>query len=187
MNEDARRRRRGAELEDAILRAAWSELTAVGYAHLSMEGVADRAQTGKQVLYRRWHNRAELVLATMRHRFVSIADDVPDTGDLRGDVLAVLRRMKKRFEDVGPEVIHGLMTEARDLDPDFLFVMTSVMSTLLKRAAERGEIRIEAVTRRITTLPVDLMRHEILLTNEPIPERVLTEIVDEVFLPLIRA
>jgi hypothetical protein len=29
------------------------------------------------------------------------------------------------------------------------------------------------------------MRHEMLLTNDPIPESALTEIVDEVFLPLV--
>lgn len=187
MNEDVRRRRRGVELEGAILRAAWDELTAVGYARLSMEGVADRAQTGKQVLYRRWPNRAELVVAAMRHRFASIADDVPDTGELRGDVLAVLRRMTRRFQDVGPEIVHGLMAEVHDLDLTSLSIMTDVMSALLRRAAERGEIPPGAVTRRIATLPVDLTRHEMLLSRDPIPDSSLTEIVDEVFLPLLRA
>lgn len=180
-------RRRGTELEAAILGATWDELTAVGYVRLSMEGVAERAQTGKQVLYRRWHNRAELVVAAMRHRFTSIADDIPDTGELRGDVLAVLRRMVRRFDDVGPDVVHGLMAEASDLGPEFLAIMTDVMGTILQRAARRGEIRIEAVNRRITTLPADLLRHEMLLTQDPIPEVAVIEIVDDVFLPLIRA
>ncbi|MDN3358809.1 TetR/AcrR family transcriptional regulator [Actinomadura sp. DC4] len=187
MSEDLRRRRRGVELEDAILRAAWDELTAVGYARLSMEGVAERAQTGKQVLYRRWRNRAELVVAAMRHHAASIADDVPDSGELRGDVLAVLHRMTRRFREVGPEVVHGLMAEARDLGPEFLSVMADVMGTILKRAAERGEIRTAAVGRRVATLPIDLMRHEILLSVGPIPENAMTEIVDAVFLPLIRS
>lgn len=180
-------RRRGTELEAAILRATWDELTAVGYARLSMEGVAERAQTGKQVLYRRWRNRAELVVAAMRHRFTSIADDIPDTGELRGDVLAVLRRMVRRFDDVGPDVVHGLMAEAGDLGPEFPAIMTDVMGAILERAGRRGEIRIEAVNRRITTLPADLLRHEMLLTKDPIPETAIIEIVDEVFLPLIRA
>jgi AcrR family transcriptional regulator len=180
-------RRRGTELEAAILRATWDELTAVGYARLSMEGVAERAQTGKQVLYRRWRNRAELVVAAMRHRFTSIADDIPDTGELRGDVLAVLRRMVRRFDDVGPDVVHGLMAEAGDLGPEFPAIMTDVMGAILERAGRRGEIRIEAVNRRITTLPADLLRHEMLLTKDPIPETAIIEIVDDVFLPLIRA
>ena len=138
------------------------------------------------MLYRRWHNRAELVLAAMRHRVVSIADDVPDTGELRGDVLAVLDRMVRRYHEIGPDVVHGLMAEASDLDPEFLSVMTEVMATILKRAADRGEIRRDAITRRITTLPVDLFRHEMLLTRAPLPETSPTEIVDEIFLPLLR-
>jgi AcrR family transcriptional regulator len=186
VNEDARRRRRGVELEEAILQAAWAELTEVGYARLTMEGVADRAQTGKQVLYRRWHNRAELVVVAMRHRFSSIVEEVPDTGELRGDVLAVLQRMRQRFEDVGPDVVHGLMAEAHDIDPGLRSIMTDVMGVILKRAAGRGEIRTAALTRRVTTLPADLMRHEMLLGNAPIPESTLTEIVDEIFLPLVR-
>jgi len=37
-------RRRGAKLEAALLQAAWDELTAVGYAALTMENVAARAK-----------------------------------------------------------------------------------------------------------------------------------------------
>lgn len=189
MNDDAPavRRRRGPELEAAILRATWEELGAVGYMNLTMEGVADRARTGKQVLYRRWRNRAELVLAAMRSRVVSIADDVPDTGELRGDVLAVLERMARRYHDVGPDVVHGLMAEARDIAPESFMIMVGVMETILKRAADRGEIRSGAVGRRITTIPVDLLRHEMLLTSAPVPASTLVEIVDDVFLPLVRA
>ena len=188
VKEDARaRRRRGAELESAILEAAWEELTAVGYANVTMEGVADRARTGKQVLYRRWRNRADLILAAMRRRVVPIADDIPDTGELRGDVLALLRRMARRYHEVGPDVVHGLAAEFSDLDPDFLAIMAGVMATILKRAVARGEIRPEAITRRVTTLPVDLFRHEMLLTRDPLPETSPVEIVDEIFLPLLRA
>lgn len=189
MNDDAPavRRRRGPELEAAILHATWEELGAVGYMNLTMEGVADRARTGKQVLYRRWRNRAELVLAAMRSRVVSIADDVPDTGELRGDVLAVLERMAHRYHDVGPDVVHGLMAEARDIAPESFMIMVGVMETILKRAADRGEIRSGAVGRRITTVPVDLLRHEMLLTSAPVPPSTLVEIVDDVFLPLVRA
>ncbi|WP_329253836.1 TetR/AcrR family transcriptional regulator [Actinoallomurus sp. NBC_01490] len=184
MNERAVRRR-GPELEAAILDATWEELGAVGYMNLTMEAVADRARTGKQVLYRRWHNRAELVLAAVRSRVVSISDDVPDTGELRGDVLAVVGRMARRYHDIGPDVLHGLMAEVRDIGPEFFSAMADVMETILQRAADRGEIPSGAAGRRITTLPVDLLRHEMLLTSGPVPESTLVEIVDDVFLPLV--
>ena len=39
-------RRRGADLEQAILEAAWFELSARGYAGLTMEAVAERVGVG---------------------------------------------------------------------------------------------------------------------------------------------
>lgn len=177
-------RRRGAALEADLLDAAWAELAAVGYAKLTMEGVAARARTGKQVLYRRWSNRAELVIAAMRHRTGSIADRVPDTGSLRGDVLEVLRAGARRQWEIGPDTLHGLLAEARDVDPSFFGIMRGVLRTLVERAAERGEIPTAELPRRVLTLPADLLRHEILLSREQVTDETLTEIVDDVFLPL---
>jgi AcrR family transcriptional regulator len=180
-------RRRGAALEASILEAAWRELAEVGYARLTMEGVAARAHTGKQVIYRRWPNRAELAVAAMRHNTGSIVDDIPDTGDLRGDVLAVLGRMAQRQREIGPDLIHGLLTEADEVDPAFFTIMGGVMETILRRAAARGEIAATPLPQRVVTLPADLLRHELLLARDPIPDRTLVEIVDEVFLPLVRS
>ena len=61
------RRRRGSELEGALLDAAWEELQANGYAGLTYDAVAARAGTSKPALYRRWPTKADLVVATMRH------------------------------------------------------------------------------------------------------------------------
>jgi AcrR family transcriptional regulator len=179
-------RRRGAALEDALLQAASEELAAAGYANLTMEGVAARARTSKMVLYRRWHNRAELVLAVMRKRVVTVARDVPDTGELRGDVLALLRRLSQRYAEFGPDIIHGLMAELHDLPAEAFQAPTEAMHTIMTRAAERGEVRMDGIPRRILSLPVDLARHELLVTHAPVPEAVLAEIVDDVFLPLVR-
>ncbi|HET6737281.1 MAG TPA: helix-turn-helix domain-containing protein, partial [Kribbella sp.] len=59
-------RRRGAALEEAILRAAVEELQEVGYRELTMDGVAARAGTSKNVIYRRWPSRAALCVAAYR-------------------------------------------------------------------------------------------------------------------------
>jgi AcrR family transcriptional regulator len=178
-------RRRGAELEAVLLDAAWDELMASGYAHLTMEAVAARAHTGKQVLYRRWRNRAELVIAAMRHHTGSIVDNVPDTGTLRGDVLGVLQQMADRFTQLGPDTIHGLMAEAPDLDPEVFSRMTGVMATIVKRAAERGEIATADVPVAVLTAPTNLMRHEIFFSHAPVPSSTITALVDDVFLPLV--
>lgn len=186
-SDQAIRRRRGAALEDTLLEAAWAELADVGYARLSMDGVAARAHTGKQVLYRRWRNRAELVVAAMRHNTGSIVDHVADTGSLRDDVVGVLRLMLRRYREVGPDVLRGLLAEVADLDPSFVAVMGSAMQTILERAAERGEIPTADLSPRVVTLPTDLIRYEMLVTREPLADHVAEAIVDDVFLPLVRS
>jgi AcrR family transcriptional regulator len=62
-----RRRRHGQELQSALLTAGWDELVEAGYARLTMESVARRAGTSEPVLYRRWPNKDQLVLAAMEH------------------------------------------------------------------------------------------------------------------------
>ena len=178
-------RRRGAELEGELLDAAWAELDAVGYARLTMEGVAARARTGKQVLYRRWPNRAMLVLAAIRHHSGSIADDTPDTGTLRGDVLAVLDRMAARLDDIGPATIRGLIADAPDIDPDLFQRMGVLLGSVLRRAAERGEIATPDLPARVMSVPTDLLRHDMLVRGVDVAPDALTQIVDDVFLPLV--
>ena len=85
-------RRRGDALLDAIYAAVMEELAEVGYPALSIERVADRARTGKASIYRRWPTRLELVLAAIDH-VMPPYDDIPDTGDVREDLLVVLRRI----------------------------------------------------------------------------------------------
>ncbi|HEY2694138.1 MAG TPA: TetR/AcrR family transcriptional regulator [Pseudonocardiaceae bacterium] len=184
---DTGRRRRGAELEAAIMAALWAELAEVGYARLTMEGVAARADTGKQVLYRRWRNRAELVIDALRAENGSIADNIPDTGTLRSDVLAVLDWTARRATRIGPDVMHGVMAELPDVEPDAMTIMHGVLTTILKRAADRGEIPTADLPDRVVTLASDLFRHELLLTNRPVEPSAATEIVDGIYLPLLLA
>jgi AcrR family transcriptional regulator len=185
-------RRRGPALEDALLDAAWDELRAVGYARLTMEGVAQRAGTSRPVLARRWPTRPQLVAAALRRHRPMLSGEVPDTGTLRGDTLAVLRRISARFADLGPETFYGLAADYfadPALVPDFQAQVlhgtetgNEVMTAIIKRAAERGEVRGD-IPPRVASLPIDLLRHELLLS--PAGEDAITEIVDQAFLPLL--
>lgn len=184
-------RRRGDFLEGVLLDAAWDELQDVGYQALSMEGVADRAGTSKAVLYRRWRNRAELVLAALRRRQPMLSGPVPDTGNLRDDVLTLLRRAYAGIAELGQETMFGLLDELAG-DPDGLAYLyaqragADAIEAILRGAAARGEVSLERITPRIASLPTDLARHELLFRRAPVPDSVLVEIVDDVFLPLVR-
>ena len=184
-------RRRGATLEHALLHAAWQELQESGYAKLTMERVADRAGTSRAVIYRRWRNRPELVIAAMRHHQPVLSGAIPDTGTLRGDTLAVLRRASARITEIGPGTVIGMLSDLlsdeeaseRVLD-QLLRSGGEVMSSVLDRAAARGESR-ENISPRVARLPLDLLRHELILTHQPPSQDTLEEILDEIFLPLV--
>ena len=62
-----RPRRRGDVLNSAIFEATLDELAEVGYAKLTMEGVAARAGASKASVYRRWPSRMELALDAVHH------------------------------------------------------------------------------------------------------------------------
>jgi AcrR family transcriptional regulator len=183
-------RRRGQALEEALLDAAWEEFREVGYAKLTMEGVAQRAGTSRPVLARRWPTRPQLVTAALRRHRPLLSGEIPDTGSLREDVLAVLRQITARFADLGPETFYGLAADyfadpARfpDLQAQVFPAGNQAMTVILDRAAERGEARA-GIPPRVAALPVDLLRQEFLL--RPGDEHAITEIVDLVFLPLVR-
>jgi AcrR family transcriptional regulator len=185
-------RRRGATLEHALLDAAWQELQESGYAKLTMERVAERADTSRAVIYRRWSNRAELVVAAMRHHQPVLSGAAPDTGTLRGDVLAILRRASARITEIGPGTVIGMLSDLLSDEEAFDQILeqltrsgSEVMSGVLDRAIARGEAR-DDIPPRVARLPLDLLRHELILTHQPPSPSTLEEIVDEIFLPLTR-
>jgi hypothetical protein len=63
----------------------------------------------------------------------------------------------------------------------------AAMQRILDRAAARGEISPAVLGTRIASLPVDLIRHDLIMTQAPVPDAALIEIVDSIFLPLARA
>ncbi|MCP3782907.1 TetR/AcrR family transcriptional regulator [Micromonospora sp. A3M-1-15] len=185
-------RRRGAALEQAILRAAMAELTENGYAGMTMERVAHRAGTNKNAIYRRWPTRAALGIAAYG-QFVATNTDVPDTGNLRDDALELLRRANSTFSSPVGGILRALLAGARD-DPHLLAQLqertadagSATWLTILARAVARGELRPEALHPRVATVAVVLLRDEFITRGHPaVPDSVLTEIVDEVYLPLL--
>lgn len=186
------RRRRGQELEDALLDAAWDQLVEHGYVAFTIEAVAERAGTSRPVLYRRWPKRGDLVLAAVAHESRRNQVPVPDTGSLRADVIALLTGWNERragFAVLLSVLLGGYFTETGTTFADVRKVMidgrTSVMETIVGRAVERGEVDPAVPTPRLVALPFDLFRNELVLRMGPVPESVVGEIVDDIFLPLI--
>jgi AcrR family transcriptional regulator len=193
--EHTRSRRRGPQLESALLDAAWDELVAVGFANLTMESVAARAQTGVAVLYRRWANKHELVLAAIAHYGQARPIETPDTGTLRGDLLALLTAFSKAratfIAVVAAAGFFGLLADsgltpaqAREqfLDDERL----RHDQIIYRRAHDRGEIDLDQIPPAVLTMPFDLVRHDLLMNLKPLKRARIESIVDTLFLPLVQ-
>jgi AcrR family transcriptional regulator len=184
-------RRRGEELETAILAATLAELAETGYAALTMERVAVRARTSKAVLYRRWSGRAELVVDAWKvHGFADV--DMPDTGALRTDVISLLRQMSAKMASPLGGILRGLLGEMTR-DPSFAALIRervhkagpAAIKVVLARAVERGEVEPWVLESRRASVATDLLRNEFLLFGAPVAEAIINDIVDDVYLPLV--
>lgn len=185
-------RRRGAALEDALLDAAWDELTEKGYNGLTFDAVAERAHTSRPVLYRRWPDRGSLVLAAIRHHYDADPFDVPDTGTLAEDLRALLRIASERRVEMAVMLsaqLAGLFSESgmslAAVRERLLGQRTLWSSVVLTRAQERGEIDLDIVPERVQNLPFDLMRHELLMTQATVTDEFIDNVVDGIFVPLV--
>jgi AcrR family transcriptional regulator len=184
-------RRRGDALEDAILDVAWAELLERGYDGLTFESVASRAGTSRPVLGRRWPTRGALATAAAARFHVRNPIVIPDLGNVRDELCLLLRKMSDR---VRPDLVRLLFEVLKD-DTDHYanaaelraqIVKGSALPPILARAVERGEVDPDRLIPRIVSLPGDLARHELLMTSAPLTDEAIHEIIDRIFLPLVR-
>lgn len=189
----APQRRRGPALENALLAAAWDELNERGYDDFTVDGVAARACTSRAVLYRRWPGKPDLVHAALITAIKKDPVTVPDTGSLRGDVIDLLRQANSQRGHLAVTVVTRLGGFYRDTGTNLADLRDALkgelgvtMDDLIARAVARGEILPDQINGRIAQLPADLLRHDILFTQAPLTDDAIEEIVDAVFLPLVR-
>ena len=139
-------RRRDPACDDAIHAATLAELVENGYGSLSIERVAARAGVGKATIYRRYPNKAELVVEAVRIG-ACIDDHLPDTGDLRADLISILRSMVERLRGPDGKVLLAFAAE-RTRHPELADAFErGVIGNkrrhvrgLLQRAVDRGEL-----------------------------------------------
>lgn len=132
---------------DAIRSAMFEELAAVGYGGLTVEAVAKRAGAGKAALYRRWPSKQAMVLDLVTQVATSKAD-APDTGTLRGDVLAFLSiNAQALSHPLMSRIVPDLLAEG-SRNPELAAILLEQVgatrrqkaATILHRAIERGEL-----------------------------------------------
>jgi AcrR family transcriptional regulator len=177
-------RPRSAESHAAILQAAIELVVEGGLQGTSIEAIAARAGVGKATIYRRWKTKEDLFAEALRTVALPLPD--PDTGTLRGDVIAVAAFNLGNLPRKAALLMPRLMVEGAD-DPELFTVMREVLvdprrrvfKDILRRAIERGELREDLDLEDATDMLIGPLIYEILITGAdltkivPLSERIL--------------
>jgi AcrR family transcriptional regulator len=192
-------RKRGAALEDAILEAAYIELTEVGYTAFTVEGVAARARTGKASIYRRWPTKQELVMDALDTRLPTpeqcgIPSGIDDTVTTVDALREVARAIASVITSPAGDAMRAIKCEAfadpqlaKLVDDRFQAPRRAAMIALLERGVARGEVRPEAANQLVADVLPAMLTHRVLLQREDLTERDIAAIMDQVFIPLVAA
>lgn len=182
---------RGAAREAAICQAALELLSEVGYDRMSMDAVAARARASKATIYRRWPGKFELVLEAVRSRAARVVEP-PDTGSLRGDIVAVLRVMADGIGGEDAELMAGVLRAMRSTPELADCVRTNVIEqkryigrTIVARAVARGELPPDADPDVWHEVAPALMFFRVIVTDGPVDDAYLTHVADDVLVPLL--
>jgi AcrR family transcriptional regulator len=159
------------EADRLILTTAKRLLREVGYARLTMDGVAREAGVARTTLYRRYRDKADLVSAaidTLRPQL-----GVRDSGDARQDLVAHLDSARRHFDMSLAGTL--LMEEAHDprllelFRERMVLPRREVVRRVLEAGTERGQIRRDLDVERVLDLFFGALFFAVLSEGKPRP------------------
>ncbi|TDU75564.1 TetR/AcrR family transcriptional regulator [Streptomyces sp. KS 21] len=188
-------RRRGPELERAILDAALEQLSTVGWNALTMEGVAACAHTGKAAVYRRWPSKADLVADVLRTGLPPIGG-IADHGSIRGDLVRLCVRMREVMESRAGQALRAVLHECDHAHAGrFHDVIRAglhepahrLIMELVQRGIERGDVRPDATGPFVADVIPAMMMYGAKVCGSEWADPDIEEMIDQVMVPLLRA
>jgi AcrR family transcriptional regulator len=175
---------RSARVRSAVLEATIDTLLTQTVDDLSIAEVARHAGVHETSIYRRWGNKANLILDAALSR-VQVELALPDTGSLRGDLLALLRAMAA-FEAT-PFVEAVLRLNVGEDPPEVAANRARVwveadtlIGAVLDRAEARGELPVGIDRRLALETLIGPLQVRLLLSREPFDDAYHEQIVDVV-------
>ncbi len=188
------RPRVSGEREQELLEAAIDVLRDVGYDRLTFDAVAAAARASKATLYRRWPHKSDLVIDALALFIGCPADQDPDTGSLRGDLIAQAcavgglddEAVMQTWSALLP-VIHREPEMARGIHERFIAPKLMAARAVFENARRRGEVGPDADLDTLVMILPAMSIHETLLSGKrPGPDRI-ADFVDTVVLPACAA
>lgn len=176
-------RPRSQEAHRAILDATLELLGEVGWGGLTVEGIARRAEVGKATIYRRWSGLEEVLTAAVEGLVREI--EIPDTGSVREDLLALLRRAVALYRGPAGRLMPGLVSAmarhpevAVAVREGFLAERRAALAQVVERGIDRGELRPDADLELALDFLGGPLFYRLLVTGGPLDDDLAAGTVD---------
>jgi AcrR family transcriptional regulator len=177
-------RKRSEASRLAILTAAFGLVAELGYARLTIEGIAASSGVGKQTIYRWWPSKADVLLdalATKADLYVPVPDEGTYADDLREFLTASFDLGRKQPV---ADALRALMAQAQ-IDTEFgerfratfLQRRRDALSIILDRARTRGDLPPGASPDTIADIVFGVIWYRLLATHQPLDEQLADDLV----------
>jgi len=190
----ARGRKRDESRDAAILDATIDILVEVGFEKMTVDMVAARAKAGKGAVYRRWPSKTQMVLDAVAQmkRDVAHLGHLPDTGTLRGDMLALFEASSagqgERFMQAIAALAALLAQQPQTADAGHEAMIepwAEANRVLIARAIARGEATTAVDLEIVAQVIPSMGGYRSLIQRRPFDRPFLVGLLDNVLLPAL--
>ncbi|MGX1668942.1 TetR/AcrR family transcriptional regulator [Streptomyces sp. NPDC055400] len=176
-------RKRSEESRMAILVAAFELVGEVGYAGLTIEGIANRAGCGKQTIYRWWPSKAHVLLEALAVKadlYVTNADHGSYTDDVRAFLMDTFRLSRQQRV---VDILRVLMAEAQINEEfgelfrsAFLQRRRDALQVVLDRARTRGDLPPRPAASTVLDIVFGTLWYRLLATRQPMGDDLVEDL-----------
>jgi len=164
----------GGDRRATICKAVCELLAEVGYDRMTMDAIAAQAKAGKSTIYRMWPDKPKLVAEALKTHFGAEVE-APDTGSLRGDLMALMESACKMIDSEAGEVIVGVVTAAAH-DAELAQVLNQAMF------ADKEKVYAELVVHDVIHSMISGRR---LWNRGPLDDEFVRYVVDDLLIPAL--
>jgi AcrR family transcriptional regulator len=174
---------RGESVVRDVLDAVREEIAMVGFSAMRIENVALRAEVAKTTIYRRWPKKEDLLFELLQS-MTRGSGEIPETGDLRADLLAIARHLRTMMTSTDGQAIARVLMAERS-DPEVQRVIALIREEkmvapmqIVARARERGEIGGAVDADLLLTTLAGGIHHRVFVRSEELSDAYLEALVD---------
>jgi AcrR family transcriptional regulator len=192
MQETRSGRPRSERRHNAILQTAIDLVLELGFRAVSIESIAAKAGVAKTTIYRRWPNKAAVVMDAFMVRFGS-GTQFPTAKKVTDRIRLQMRTMASEFRSKDGSLVKALLAEAQ-FDPELATAFRErwtlprrkMALAVFQKAISRGELRSDIDLEATIDLLYAPMYYRLQMRTGPLSDAYIDEIFDHAMEGLIQ-